>query len=252
MNFLLSILESFVSANIKICRLLERNYPSFFVESVDNYSLRDELIDQHIKIKTPKTIIEIGGIDRPLITKSSKYKYIGVDIEHKKECYEIYDEFFIQSVEDEMPFKGDLIISTEVLEHVENNLQSFKSMFNSLNENGTVIHYIPSKNHFYSIILRIVGPKLQKILIKYLRPHAADVTGYPAFFDYCSPSKMKKLCEEVGFKDVEVIPFYKATDYFAFFFPAFIFVSIFENLFELFNLKVFASCFILKAKKNAL
>ena len=252
MDLFLNILKNFVSLNIKVCRWLEEKYPSFFVESYDNYTLRDEMIEKHINQNNPNTIIEIGGIDRPLIKKSTLYRYIGVDIEDKKECYEIYDDFFVQSVEDELPFKADLIISTEVLEHVKNNYYSFKSMFDSLNDQGSIIHYIPSKNHFYSIILRIVGPRLQKILIKYLRPHAIDETGYPAFFSYCSPSEMRRLCKDIGFKNVEVIPFYKATDYFAFFFPAFIFVAIFENLFEFFNLEIFSSCFILKANKNNL
>ena len=123
-------------------------------------------------------------------------------------------------------------------------------MFDSLNDQGSIIHYIPSKNHFYSIILRIVGPKLQKILIKYLRPHAVETTGYPAFFSTCSLSDMKSLCEKVGFSNIEIVPFYKATDYFGFFFPLFIIIAIFENIFEFFNLRFFASCFILKADKK--
>tara|TARA_B100000212_G_scaffold337005_1_gene311144 strand:- start:530 stop:1288 length:759 start_codon:yes stop_codon:yes gene_type:complete len=250
MKILINLLGSFVALNIKICRFLEQKFPSFFVESIDNYEARDKLIDDYINEKQPKTIIEVGGIDRPLIKKSKSYKYIGVDIEEKKECYEIYDEFYVQSIEEKLSFKGDLIISTEVIEHVQDNNLSFHSMLDALNESGSMIHYIPSKNHFYSIILRIVGPKLQKILIKYLRPHAVETTGYPAFFSHCSPSDMKKLCEKVGFSNIEIVPFYKATDYFAFFFPLFIIIAIFENIFEFFNLRFFASCFILKADKK--
>lgn len=250
MKIFIKLLKSFVTLNINFCRWLEQKFPSFFLGSNNNYEIRDELIQKYISEKKPATIIEVGGIDRPLIKKSNFYNYIGVDIEEKKECYEIYDEFYVQSIEEKLPFKGDLIISTETIEHVKNNQLSFKSMLEALNESGSIIHYIPSKNHFYSIILRIVGPKLQRILIKYLRPHAIETTGYPAFFSYCSPSEMKRLCNEVGFSNVEIIPFYKATDYFAFFFPLYILVAIFENIFELLNLRFFVSCFILKAEKN--
>ena len=121
----------------------------------------------------------------------------------KKNVMKSMMNFMFNSIEEKLPFKGDLIISTEMIEHVKNNQLSFKSMLEALNESGSIIHYIPSKNHFYSIILRIVGPKLQRILIKYLRPHAIETTGYPAFFSYCSPSEMKRLCNEVGFSNVE-------------------------------------------------
>ena len=61
---------------------------------------------------------------------------------------------------------------------------------------------------------------------------------------------MEKLCLDTGFKEVEIIPYFRATDYFAFFFPAFIVVSVFENIFEFFNLKIFANAFIIKANKK--
>jgi hypothetical protein len=110
------------------------------------------------------------------------------------------------------------------------------------------VHYIPSKYHFYSLCLRIVTPKVQKILIKHLRPEASD-TGYAAFFDNCSPNQMKKLFYRQGFKSVEVIPYYKATDYFAFFLPAYLVVAVFENLFEYFGASSFSSGFIIHAVK---
>ena len=134
-------------------------------------------------------------------------------------------------------------------ENVPNNKKSVQSMYKSLNEGGQMVHYIPSKNHFYSICLRLVGPKIQKILIKHLRPEAISVTGYHAFFDKCSPYQMKKLCKKQGFIDVKIVPYYKATDYFGFFIPAYLFVAVFENFFEYLGLSQFASGFIITAKK---
>ena len=122
-------------------------------------------------------------------------------------------------------------------------------MYGGLNSGGAMVHYIPNKHHFYSLCLRLVGPKIQKLLIKYLRPEAITKTGYPAFFDHCSPNQMKSLCNFFGFKNIKIIPYYKATDYFAFFIPAYLFVSIFENLFEYFDMSYFASGFIILAEK---
>lgn len=240
--------KSLVKLNIVFCHYLVRQFPNFFGGGNYNDDLRAK-IERHILTKKPSTIIEVGGIDRPLINKSPEYLYIGVDIEEKDSCYEVYDEFYVQSIEQDLSKEADLIISTTLLEHVPNNKVSLRVMYSSLKEGGEMMHFIPSKFHFYSLILRLVGPKLQKLLIKYLRPHAIAVTGYPAFFDYCSPWEMRRLCEEIGFKEVEIKSYYRANDYFAFFVPLFLVVTVLENLFEFFDFKFFANGFILKALK---
>jgi hypothetical protein len=244
------MVKSFAKLNIELCHWLTRRYPKFFKGTRRPYEgkLRDD-IESHILSKKPQTIIEVGGIDRPLIKKSPVYTYIGVDIEDRDTCYEIYDEFYVQSIEQDLDIESDLIISITLLEHVKKNKLSLRVMHSSLKDGGRMLHYMPSKFHFYSIILRIVGPKLQKLIIKYLRPHAAAVTGYPAFFDYCSPSEMRRLCKEIGFEEVETISYYRANDYFAFFFPLFVVITLFETLFEFFEIEYFASGFILKATK---
>ena len=243
------MISSMVSANRKICRHLERLFPKFFGEPRDCNADQLKLIDGILLQSTDLKILEVGGVDRPLLPISEQYFYVGMDIDDKPTCYRCYDEFIVQSIEDTIAGEFDLIISTTLLEHVPNNSVSVKSMYDALVLGGTIIHYVPSKNHFYSVCLRLVGPKLQKILIKYLRPEAAAITGYPAFFDNCSPSEMEKLCLNKGFKDVDVICYYKATDYFAFFLPAYLITSVLENFFEYFNFSFFSSGFIIIAKK---
>ena len=120
----------------------------------------------------------------------------------------------------------------------------------ALNDGGITYHYLPSKNHFYSLILRLVGPFLQRIFIKYLRPQASlEKTGYPAFFHLCSYRELKKYLKSIGFIDIKILPYYKATDYFAFCTPLYVIVSCLENIIEFFNLKFLAAGLILSAKK---
>jgi len=244
----MQFLKRFVTFNRNICRFLEKEFPNFFcAPRCYNKDQRDMLTNIIIENKKMR-ILEVGGVDRPFLGKSKEYYYCGMDIDDKPSCYDCYDEFFVQSVEEKIAARFDLIISSHLMEHVPNNTRSVKSMYKALNEGGLMVHYIPSKYHFYSLCLRIVGPKLQKILIKHLRPEASD-TGYPAFFDNCSPNQMKKLFYSQGFKNVEVIPYYKATDYFAFFLPAYLVVAVFENLFEYFGISSFSSGFIIHAVK---
>ena len=116
---------------------------------------------------------------------------------------------------------------------------------------GTTYHYIPSKSHPYSLALRAVGPTLQKRLIALLRPAAGEETGYPAFFNRCSPSAMARLFRDTGFTNVSVSPFFRANDYFAFFTPAYVAVSLFENATHALGLRMFCSGFIVSAERPA-
>ena len=207
------------------------------------------MIVGYIKKNSPKNILEAGGIDRPILQKSNNYFYFGLDLENKLNCHDIYDTFLVQSIEEPLDQKFNLIISKTLLEHVPDNTKSLKVMYDALQSDGIMMHYIPCKYHFYSIILRIIGPQLQKTLINYIRPETKSVTGYPVFFNQCSSHAMENLCKNTGFRQIEIKSYYRATDYFSFFVPVFMIISIFENLFKYFDLKLFASGIILVAKK---
>ena len=120
---------------------------------------------------------------------------------------------------------------------------------NNIVKGGLMVHYVPSKYHPYSLLLRLVGHQLQKVLITALRPEAAEVSGYLAFFNLCSPRQMRRACEKAGFKDIKITCYYRATDYFSFFVPAFILVALWENICAKFCLETMAAGFIIEARK---
>lgn len=242
------MLRSIVSANRKCANWLERKFPAIFVGP----SYADELqrrISASIQNEKPAVILEVGGIDRPLISKSTGYTYVGLDIEERPDCYRVYDQFIVQSIEDPVNVAAGMVISTTLLEHVPNNTAAVRSMFDVLHPGGVTHHYVPSKWHPYSIGLRLVGPTLQKRLIAVLRPDAMAITGYPAFFDHCSVAGMRGLMARQGFVDIEVKPYYRASDYFAFLLPAYVSVALFENFCSAVDWKFFASGFVISARK---
>jgi SAM-dependent methyltransferase len=245
------MVKSFIRANRKASEDLIQKFPSFFSIS-DSYNKELMLrIRRAIARDNKPVILEAGGIDRPLLEKSDDYVYVGLDIENKERCYDVYDQFIVQSIEQPVDGCFDVIISKTLLEHVPDNKASIKSMYNSLKPGGTMHHYIPAKWHPYSIALRLVGPTLQRKLIARLRPAAVDVTGYQAFFNHCSVGQMKRLCKKAGFIDVDVKPYFRANDYFAFLVPMFIMDTFFENICQAFNLSLFCSGFVLSAKRPA-
>lgn len=245
---MIRMLERFFALNRSCSDYLLRRFPSLF----GSPSYEDELsrrIQRDIVELRPERIIEIGGIDRPLISRSDAYDYIGVDIEANQRCHEVYDRFIVQTVEKPLDASAKMLISITLFEHVPNNRAAIESIAKALEPGGTTHHYIPSKWHPYAIALRMVGPVAQKKLIRILRPGAASVTGYPAFFDRCTTRAMRNLFIENGLDNIEIVAYFRANDYFAFFVPAYILVSLFENLCGAVGLEIFASGFVISAAK---
>jgi SAM-dependent methyltransferase len=242
------MLERGIALNRQAASWLENYLPGVF--GAPSYKAElESRISSDIIASMPRIILEVGGIDRPLLDHHSSFEYVGLDIEERPDCSNVYDRFIVQSIEQPVDIIADLLISITLMEHVPDNSTAVKSMFDALRPGGATHHYIPSKWHPYSVALRAVGPTLQKQLISLLRPAAVGVTGYPAFFDYCSPTAMRKLFEEKGFASVNVTAFYRASDYFAFFLPAYLVVALFENLCSALSWHLFASGFVISARK---
>ena len=243
------MIKTFVRLNRQASNYLAKKIPSLFGER-DSSAYLQNMIHEAIDSRKEKfQLLEAGGIDRPLVSKSDKYTYIGLDVEERETCYVVYDQFIVDSIENELDQKFDLIISKTLLEHVENNKASYRAMYLGLNEGGEMIHYFPGKNHPFSVLTRIVGNKVQRFLIKRLRPHAEAVTGYKAYYDLCSYTPLKNYLDSLGFKSTYIKPYWGAADYFAFFLPAYIVVSLFNRICEKLNLVYFASGLIATAKK---
>lgn len=244
------MLPRFVRFNLNLSKSLSVRFPNFFLGNKNPQKDLKEIIYTYISKKKNLNILEIGGIDRPMLKKSPDFYYSGLDIEKNENCNFLYDNFIVQSIEEEIKENFDIIISSTLMEHVKNNDKSFTNIYNSLNNGGVTLHYIPSKNHFYSIILRIVGPRLQRKIIKNLRPQASlEVTGYPTFFHRCCERELHKLLIDTGFKDIKINPYFKAGDYFAFFTPLYLLITFLENFMERFDIRFFAAGLIVTAKK---
>ena len=242
------MLKKLVSFNVKLARFIDRRFPGF----VETKYYKDEVIsivDEFVHRQKSCSVLEVGGIDRPLLQRSSNIIYDGLDIEYKENCQSIYDNFYVQSIEDHIENRYDLIVSMTLLEHVKDNKAGMVQIYNALNPGGLSIHYFPSKYHPYSILLRLVGPGWQKKLIRTLRPWAVSMTGYPAFFDKCCPKDMRILCRQCGFEATQITTFFRANDYFRFCFPCYLAVTCWENICKKFRLQKFCSGFVIVTKK---
>jgi SAM-dependent methyltransferase len=242
------VLTTLIKANKSLSVKAAERYP-WLQKGANCHDELLKLIQCSLQSSNAAECLEIGGIDRPLLSKREVKRYAGLDIEFKPGCKEIYDEFYIQSIEDPVAGRYDFVISMTVLEHVPNNAAALQNIFDCLKPAGKTLHYLPSKYHCYSLILRVLGPKLQKTLIRVLFPEAANISGYPAFFSYCSPRAMRRLLKQIGFENIHISPFFRATHYFSFCFPVFLVVACWENFCSWMKWESLASGFIITAEK---
>ncbi len=243
----MALIKRFVEWNRRCSYALVRRFPRFFKKLSHQEELRRRI--QATLESKPERVLEVGGIDRPLIARGQGFEYVGLDIEEKDECHEIYDRFLVQSVEEPIAGEYDAIISITLLEHVPNNQAALQSMFAALKPGGVMHHYIPGKGHPYALILRLVGPTWQKRLIEITREKSKAATGYPTFFDHCTANAMTRLFRRTGFRNIDIDIHYSANDYFSFFVPAFVVITGFENVARALGLSYFAAGYVISARK---
>ena len=244
-------MKSFVVVNKEFCEKLAGWFPRFFKGQGGHKYLLKKKLDEVLSAKHPKKVMDVGSANRPMLERSPDYTLTGLDIEELSGCDDLYDLFIAQSIELPIATPQDLIYSNAVLEHIPDNKAAINSIFNGLNAGGVTVHYLPCKGHPYALILRAVGKKRQKYIIKKLRPWAdPEKTGYPTYFDYCSPGQMLRLFRDTGFENIEMSVFYRANSYFKFFFPLYVLITAFENLCEILGIRYFSSGMIISAERG--
>lgn len=205
--------------------------------NIDNHF--EDLINQ--ASTSSNTILELGGVSRPVLQKSEGYRYVGIDIDDEFIHDKYYDGFYCQSVEDELPEKGDLIFSKYLMEHVKEVKTSYKNQLLALNHGGKMIHLYPLGYHPFSLLNKLVGNKLARKIIPFIRKGSEGVTGYPAFYSLGNAYSLERFFKNQKDIKVEFKYHYGAVDYFSFFFPFALLISIFNLIAKFFEIKIFAS-----------
>ncbi len=245
------MLGKLIKANKAICRWMIG--AGWAREEDDVVSDMRELLLESLEARSDQEgktrILEVGGTSRPFLPRDDKYLYHGLDIDDTSATDEKYDHFHLQSVAEPIDGEYDLIFSKYLLEHVDDNTAAFKAMANCLSEGGEMVHLIPCGWHPYSVATRLIGNRMQRMLIRILRPESVGFTGYPAFYDSCTVNGIRRQLEQNGLEVETLKPYWGASEYFAFFVPAFVGIKTFNWLAKKLGISVLASVLILRAKR---
>jgi len=187
------------------------------------------------------TVLELGGTQRPIFNKSEVKQYIGLDIDKDFNWENHYHSYLNQSCTESINIKADIIISKYLLEHVDDNKETFKNVLDSLNPGGSSIHLFPLGYHPYSLITKVIGNNFQKSLIKLLRPETQEISGYPVYYDLCNSFSLERYLKTLEGVSFEVRYYYGASEYFFSFYPAYLIIELFNRVCHLLKINIFAS-----------
>ncbi len=245
-----SIFQTFFRVNRAVANWLVARYPAKF----GGDSHRDVLFDiikDELQARTGQiNVLEVGGIDRPLLSRHKRLRYDGLDVDRNDLCSVLYDDFYQQTAE--LPFPATdyhLIFSNTTLEHVPDVRATYQNIYEALAPGGLTCHYYPCKGHPYALILRGIGHRWQNRLIRLFDPASAAATGYRTYFDHASFGETLTLLSDLGYTDIAIRPRYRANRYFDVFLPAFLAISAFENAAARYDLLQFCSGIIVSARK---
>ncbi|HPF78816.1 MAG TPA: class I SAM-dependent methyltransferase [Alphaproteobacteria bacterium] len=177
-------------------------------------------------------VIEVGGGKSPRITAELKkqrgLKITGLDIDEselKLAPPDIYDQVLVADITRE---KGngdyDGIVCRSLLEHVENTEKAIANMSSFLKPGGRLLAFAPCRNAAFARLNLVMPEKIKRKLIDYLYNNEgkqAELMGFRAYYDRCTPSQIQANAEKAGFKVIEKRLYYMS-NYFAFFTPVYI------------------------------
>ena len=106
------------------------------------------------------TIVDFGagiGTLSRIIHELSGQDPLCVEIDKINRCYLKERGFQIFNMCDDIPEEIDAIFSSNVLEHIEDDVAILKSFYKNLNENGILFLYLPAFNFLFSGLDKKVG-----------------------------------------------------------------------------------------------
>lgn len=247
-------MSSFIKVNQKICKKFDEIFlPKSFV--VDGLKDFQQVASSYLSKN--QTVIDIGGGKIPFVNAELKdslnLKVIGLDISEDELNLApsgIYDKKIVSSIENFKPKTtlANFTICEAVLEHVKDNKKAIKAISSSTKRNGYVMLFIPCKNAIFARLNMILPEKIKKSILYSIFPESRHGQGFPAYYKNCSPSEIKKICEENDLI-VESIKTYHYVTYFTFLFPLHITWRILQIFSILFMRKNACEAFTIVAKK---
>lgn len=247
------MIRKIIQANQKISDALR----PLRLDMLDIYAYYKQAVRGHMRDN--QVIVDIGGGKKsPIAEFKNQYHastLIAVDVSGDElACNAQVDRKIIADVTAGIPLPDesvDMIVSSSVLEHLKGQEKFVKNAARLLKSNGEsyFIHVFPARFALFAIINRVLPTQLAKSLVTFVSPSRKESGVFPAYYDKCRYSAMKKLLEENGFQIERIQCSYYQSGYFSACFPVFLLSLLWDNFCCIFKIKNLCSYMCVIAKK---
>lgn len=186
----------------------------------DNY---ENVVRGLARILSAKHLLEVGGGRDPLF-KANELAALGVQMTindisqteldlladtYRKSCFDVAGD--ISAV---AGLRGyfDLAFSRMVFEHVVDGRRAWRNLYELLAPGGVALAFIPTLYSFPFVVNWLLPDDVAAKIVKMLYRNRTDEEGpvFPARYSwtFASERKMKPMLEGIGYREVQILPFY--------------------------------------------
>jgi SAM-dependent methyltransferase len=232
------IVRRFIDLNVRLSSRVARLWPHARFNPFRAYER--EVASRLSAQDGHKLVVDVGaGHQTPYATQirdRDRARIVGLDVSlDAMDGNEDLDaRRAVDVVADPLPFERgevDAVVSSSVLEHLPDVETFVAEAARCLTAGGWFIHVFPSRYAWFALLNRRLPNRLVRRLLFSLYPHTVGLHGFPAYYDRCYDSAMRRLLEQHGLEIVRTEPaYYGASPYLSVFLPAFAISLIWEIL----------------------
>lgn len=254
----MSFAARFIAANRRLSRAAEDLLPQSFRRHL--HTLYKYEVAERIDRRPHQVVLDIGGgkscpfvqfLDEPL-----RHTIIAVDADEAelRRNFDLGDKLVADAAAPHLPFRdgsADLIVSRSVVEHLCDNRAFFANCARILRPGGALIHTFPCRFAPFALLNQILPNRVTRRLIALFHPQWQDECGFPARYDRCWFSGMRRLLETCGFENPRFTFRYYQSIYFDFFFPLYLVMLSYDLIVFALGLRNLACAMLVIAERPA-
>lgn len=187
-----------------------------------DHRLQDVFLEKVDRLMRPGVrILDIGSGRAPTIPPPGRpegSRYVGTDIDADELAAAPSGSYDLEIAADAtrpLPIEErfDVILSWQVLEHVDSMAAALRAAYDALDDGGTLVAQLSGSRAAFALLARALPHRVRVLAMTRLLGHVEE-EKFPTRYDACTDKDLRALL--AGWSAVEIVPFYRGASYFRF------------------------------------